>query len=57
MNITIIMRNGHIYNWELPRFSDYMYTDKLFVVLDNEQWVGIYNINEVEAIEIKKDRI
>lgn len=54
LNITIIMKNGHMYYWQDNSFTDYMYTNKLFVVLDGDRWAGIYNIDEVEAIEIKK---
>ncbi|GEM_PF-864782 len=47
----IIMRNGHIINYEPNQFTDYQYDGKFFVVIKGKQWIGLYNLDCIEYVQ------
>lgn len=50
--ITIIFKNGRMETWDKGAYTDYIYDKKCFIVIRNEKWIGIYNINQTESIVI-----
>jgi len=48
--LQIGLKRGHMITYEGRSFTDYMISDGLFVVLNGEQWVGIYNMDCVEYV-------
>lgn len=45
--IKITLKNGNICTWEKPQYADYKYDGKCFIIIKDEQWVGIYNIDSI----------
>ena len=52
--IQITMANGRYICWDKEQYTDYMYDGKVFVIIKDSQWVGIYNINQVREIRVDK---
>lgn len=52
--IQITMANGSYICWDKEQYTDYMYDGKVFVIIKNSQWVGIYNINQIREIRVDK---
>ncbi len=52
--IQITMQSGVCDEWKPEQYTDYMYVGKCFVIIRNEQWVGIYNMDSVRKIVIDK---
>ena len=48
------MANGSYIRWDKEQYTDYMYDGKVFVIIKDSQWVGIYNINQVREIRVDK---
>ena len=52
--IQITMANGSYICWNKDQYTDYLYDGKIFAVIRDSQWVGIYNIDRVQEIRIDK---
>lgn len=52
--IQITMVNGSYICWNKDQYTDYLYDGKIFAVIRDSQWVGIYNIDRVQEIRIDK---
>lgn len=50
--ITIVFKDGDICHYKPEEYTDYYYDRKIFVVIKDKQWIGLYNINCVKYIEI-----
>ena len=50
--IRIIFKNGKIYEWGDGRCRDYKYDGKCFIVIGNNNDLGIYNIDDVSSVEV-----
>lgn len=50
--IRITMNNGCYNEWTPEQYTDYMYDRKCFIIIKDEQWVGIYNIDSVRSITV-----
>jgi len=59
--IYITMTDGAYREWPPEDYTDYMVTSGLFVIINGNQWVGIYNLDMIKeivvAIEEDKDEI
>lgn len=53
--IKIIFKNGSVAKWRKKEFTDYKYDGKCFIIIKDERWVGIYNMDAVISIIIKED--
>lgn len=51
--IKITLKNGDICKWKKKRWTDYKYDGKCFIIIKDEQWVGIYNLDNIISIVIK----
>ena len=52
--LRIVFKNGEIIKWKGKRFTDYKYDGKCFIVINKKQWVGIYNLDCIAAVEYVK---
>lgn len=50
--ITIVFRNGNICHYSPSEYTDYKYDGKYFIVIYEKQWIGFYNLDCVEYIEV-----
>lgn len=51
--IKITFKNGNICTWGKDEYTDYKYDGKCFIVIRNEQWVGIYNMDNIISVVVK----
>lgn len=54
--ITIKLRNGETHQWRPEGYTDYEHRGDMFVVKYQEQWVGIYNWQDVEYVEVDRKK-
>lgn len=50
--ITIVFRNGNVCHYSPSEYTDYKYDGKYFIVIYEKQWIGFYNLDCVEYIEV-----
>ncbi len=48
--LKIYLNDGNIDVWKENQFDDYYYDKKVFVVIRNGQWVGVYNMDIVGKV-------
>ena len=54
MNIEITFKDGNFRLWKSDNYTDYMYIkNNLFVVINGNQWVGIYNMDTIQEIIVR----
>lgn len=51
--IRITFKNGNVCTWNKDEYTDYKYDGKCFIVIYNEKWVGIYNMDGIISIVFK----
>lgn len=51
--ITITFTNGDNVMWQAPDWTDYKYDGKFFIVINEGAWVGLYNLNNIIAVEVE----
>lgn len=51
--IKITLTNSDEIKWTKEEYTDYKYDGKCFIIIKDNQWVGIYNINSIVSITIK----
>jgi nitrous oxide reductase len=52
--IEIVFKNGDMAHYKPEQYTDYRYDGKYFIVIDGKQWIGFYNLDCVEYIEVEK---
>jgi predicted DNA-binding protein (MmcQ/YjbR family) len=52
--IEIAMKSGDVAHYKPEEYTDYKYDGKCFIVIHENQWIGIYNMKCVEYITIEK---
>lgn len=50
--IVIAFKNGDICHYSPDEYTDYRYDGKYFIVIRDKQWIGFYNLDCIEYIEI-----
>ena len=50
--IEIIFRNGEIKQYKPDEYTEYRLCGRLFVVIYEKQWIGIYNLDDIVSVEI-----
>lgn len=48
--LEITMSNGMSDKWYDDEYTTYEYQGDIFVIIDGDQWVGIYNMRDVSKI-------
>ena len=51
--IEIVFRNGDMAHYSPDQYTDYRYDGKYFIVIRDRQWIGFYNLDCVEYIEVE----
>ena len=52
--IEIVFRNGDMTHYAQDEYTDYKYDGKYFIVINQKQWIGFYNLDCVEYIEVDR---
>lgn len=50
--IEIVFSNGDMVHYAPEEYTDYKYDGKYFIVIRDKQWIGFYNLDCVEYIEV-----
>lgn len=50
--IEIVFKNGDMAHYTPDQYTDYKYDGKYFIVIKHKQWIGFYNLDCVEYIEV-----
>lgn len=53
--IKILLTNGETRKWSKGEFTEYDIKGRFFVVIDNEQWVGMYALDSIVSVEVEKE--
>ena len=51
--IEIVFRSGEVAHYKPSEYTEYRYDGKYFIVIKDCQWIGFYNLDCVECIEIE----
>ena len=51
--IEIVFRNGEVAHYKPSEYTEYRYDGKYFIVIKDCQWIGFYNLDCVECIEVE----
>lgn len=49
--LKIVFKNSEVKNYRETEYTDYHYDGKVFAVINDKQWIGIYNMDAVATIE------
>ena len=52
--IEIAFKNGNFISYKPEEYTDYKYDGKVFVVIYDKQWIGLYNMDYIMYIEIER---
>lgn len=52
--IEIVFQNGDMTSYKPDDYTDYKYDGKYFIVIYEQQWVGLFNLSCVEYITIDR---
>jgi len=52
--IEIVFTNGDMAHYGPTDYTDYKYDGKYFIVIDEKQWIGFYNLDCVEYIIVER---
>lgn len=50
--LIICSKDGEYAKYKPDEYTDYHYDKKCFIVIRDEQWIGIYNIDEIKCVEV-----
>ena len=53
--IEITLTNGDVRHWYEDEYTEYDIKNKLFVVIKGDQWVGMYALDHIVAVEVKNE--
>lgn len=51
--IEIMLANGETRKWNKEEYTEYDVRGRFFVVIKNEQWVGMYGLDSIVVVEIR----
>ena len=50
--IRILLTNGETRKWSNDEYSEYDIKGRFFVVIKEEQWVGMYALDSIVSVEV-----
>ncbi len=53
--IKIVLKNACVVKWKKGDFTDYKYDGKCFIIIKDEKWVGIYNMDSIISVIVKEE--
>lgn len=51
--IKITLKNGNICKWKKKEYTDYKYDGKCFIVIKDDQYVGLYNMDSIISVVVR----
>lgn len=51
--LKITFKNGNVCTWKKEEYDDYKYDGKCLIIIKNEQWVGIYNMDNIVSAVVQ----
>ena len=48
--LTVVMKDGNVHKYGENAFSDYEWRKEAFIVINNKQWVAIFNWDCVKEV-------
>ena len=51
--LEITLTNGDVRQWGKDEYTDYDIKGRFFVIITDGQWVGIYALDHVVAVEVE----
>ena len=52
--LEIVFKNGDMVHYAIEEYTDYKYDGKYFIVIYDKQWIGFYNLDCIEYIEVDR---
>ena len=52
--LEIVFKNGDMAHYAIEEYTDYKYDGKYLIVIYDKQWIGFYNLDCVEYIEVDR---
>ena len=53
--IEIQFRNGNVARYKPHEYTEYKYDGKCFIVINEKQWIGMYNLDCIEYVEVTEE--
>ena len=53
--IEIVLKSGNVVTYKPDQYTEYKYDGKIFAVIYDKQWIGIYNLDCVEYIQVERE--
>lgn len=50
--IKIFLLDGEVIKYRREEYSEYIYDGNYFIVINNNQWIGLYNLELVKYIKV-----
>lgn len=50
--ISIYFKSGEVRRYKPEEYTEYKYDGRFFIVIRNSQWIGMYNLDSLESIEV-----
>ena len=51
--IEITLTSGDVRKWDKDEYTEYDIKGRFFVILNNEQWVGMYALDSIVSVEVE----
>ena len=51
--IRILLTNGEVRRWDKADYTEYDIKGQFFVVIHEEQWVGMYALDSIVSVEVE----
>lgn len=53
--IRICLTNGDVRKWDKTEYTEYDVKGRFFVVIYEEQWVGMYALDSIVSVEVSRN--
>lgn len=51
----IYLLDGETIEYTKDDYTNYVYDGKFFIVIYHDQWIGLYNLDAIQYVDIDKD--
>lgn len=52
--IEITLASGDVRKWDKDEYTEYDIKGRFFVILKDEQWVGMYALDHIVSVEVEE---
>ena len=53
--IEITLTSGDVRQWGKDEYTEYDIKGRFFVVINNDQWVGMYALDQIVSVEVETE--